>query len=67
MPGYKWSTQGTSRQNLYDELGLHSLSKRRWCSKLIFLSSIKWTFAKIPLLVPKIPLSRKLAFEISIN
>ena len=28
---------GTSRQKLYDELGLHSLSKRRWRNKLIFL------------------------------
>ena len=29
--------QGTSRQKLYDKLGLHSLSKRRWRNKLIFL------------------------------
>ena len=28
--------QGTSRKNLYDELGLHSLIQRRWCNKLIF-------------------------------
>ena len=28
--------QGTSRTKLYDELGLHSLIKRRWCNKLIF-------------------------------
>ena len=28
--------QGTSRQKLYDELGLHSLNKRRWRNKLIF-------------------------------
>ena len=28
--------QGTSRQKIYDKLGLHSLSKRRWCNKLIF-------------------------------
>ena len=27
--------QGTSSQKLYDELGLHSLSKRRWRNKLI--------------------------------
>ena len=27
--------QGTSRIKLYDELGLHSLIKRRWCNKLI--------------------------------
>ena len=34
IPG---ATQGTSRQKLYDKLGLHSLSKRRWSSKLFFL------------------------------
>ena len=28
--------QGTSRQTLYNEIGLHSLSKRRWCNKRIF-------------------------------
>ena len=28
--------QGNSRKKLYDELGLHSLIKRRWCNKLIF-------------------------------
>ena len=28
--------KGASRQKLYDELGLHSLSKRCWCNKLIF-------------------------------
>ena len=27
----------TSRQKLYDKLGLYLLSKRRWCNKLIFL------------------------------
>ena len=32
--------QETSRQKLYDELGLHSLSKRRWRNKLIFLYKI---------------------------
>ena len=29
--------QGRSKQKLYNELGLHSLSKRRWRNKLIFL------------------------------
>ena len=29
--------QGTPRQKRYDELGLHSLSKRRWRNKLIFI------------------------------
>ena len=33
-------TQGTPRQKLYYELGLHSLSKRRSCSKLIFFYKI---------------------------
>ena len=28
--------QGSSRVKIYDELGLHSLAKRRWGSKLIF-------------------------------
>ena len=28
--------QGTSREQLYDELGLMPLSKRRWYNKLIF-------------------------------
>ena len=28
--------QGTSRERLYDELGLHSLVKRRWGNKLVF-------------------------------
>ena len=32
--------QGTSREWLYDELGLQSLVKRRWCHKLIFLYKI---------------------------
>ena len=27
--------QGTSRERLYDELGLHSLVKRRWRNKLV--------------------------------
>ena len=28
--------QGTSRERLYDELGLQSLLKRRWRNKLVF-------------------------------
>ena len=32
--------QGTSREKVYDELGLHSLAKRRWLSKLIFFYKI---------------------------
>ena len=32
--------QGTSRAKHYDELGLHSLIKRRWCNKLIFFYKI---------------------------
>ena len=31
-----YATQGTTRERLYDELGLQSLAKRRWRSKLIF-------------------------------
>ena len=32
--------QGTSRERLYDELGLHSLVKRRWRNKLVFFYKI---------------------------
>ena len=32
--------QGTSRERLYDELGLHSLVKRRWSNKLFFFYKI---------------------------
>ena len=32
--------QGTSRTKIYDELGLHSLIKRRWFNKLIFFYKI---------------------------
>ena len=32
--------QGTSRTKLYEELGLHSLIKRRWCYELIFFYKI---------------------------
>ena len=28
--------QGTSREQLYDELGLYSLVRRSWCNKLVF-------------------------------
>ena len=31
---------GTSRERLYDELGLHSLVKRRWRNKLVFFYKI---------------------------
>ena len=34
----KW--KGTSRERLYNELGLHSLNARRWRSKLIFIYKI---------------------------
>ena len=54
--------QGTSRIKLYDELGLHSLIKRRWCNKLIF-------FYKIvnDLFMFGFPLSNKLFLKIRIN
>ena len=32
--------QGTSRERLYDELGLHSVVKRRWRNKLVFFYKI---------------------------
>ena len=32
--------QGTSRENIYDELGLHSLAKRHWRSNAIFFYKI---------------------------
>ena len=32
--------QGTSRQKLYDKLGPHSLSRRRWRNKVIFFYEI---------------------------
>ena len=32
--------QGTSREQLYNELGLHSLVKRRWCNKLVFYKTV---------------------------
>ena len=32
--------QGTSTERLYDEIGLHSLVKRRWRNKLVFLYKI---------------------------
>ena len=32
--------QGTSRERLYQELGLESLENRRWCRKLIFFRKI---------------------------
>ena len=32
--------QGTSRQRLYDEIGLHSLVKSHWRNKLVFLYKI---------------------------
>lgn len=36
--------QGTSRERLYNELGLHSLANRRWCNKPLFLS--RFLFSK---------------------
>ena len=32
--------QGTSRERFYDELGLHSLVKRRWHNELVFFYKI---------------------------
>ena len=32
--------QGTSKENIYDELSLHSLTNRQWYNKLIFFYKI---------------------------
>ena len=48
--------QGTSRQNIYGELGLHTFIKRRWCNKLTFfykivnslLSEYLYSYLKFP-------------------
>ena len=32
--------QGASKEEIYDELGLHSLTNRRWRNKLIFFYKI---------------------------
>ena len=32
--------QGTSKEKIYDELGLHSLTNKQWRSKLIFFYKI---------------------------
>ena len=32
--------QGTSKEKIYDDLGLHSLINRRWQGKLIFFYKI---------------------------
>ena len=59
--------QGTSRTKLFDELGLHSLIKRRWCNKLIFFYKIVngllpdyvYSYLDFPLrkIIPKIRIS----------
>ena len=36
LPCYNWCKTRNIRQIFYDELGLHSLSKKRWRNKLIF-------------------------------
>ena len=36
MPGNNWPIEGTSRDKLYQVLGLESLSDRRWYKKLAF-------------------------------
>ena len=58
--------QGTSRIKLYDELGLHSLIKRRWCNKLIFFYKIG--NGLLPsLFMFGFPLSNKLFLKIRIK
>ena len=44
--------QGTSRERLFDELGLVSLSKRLWYNKLIFF--YKWNTTRLPSFLYKI-------------
>ena len=39
--GVTGAIQGTSREKIYDELGLHSLAKRRWQGKVISFYKIK--------------------------
>ena len=36
MPSNNWRDTRNIKEKIYDELGLHSLTKRRWRSKLIF-------------------------------
>ena len=53
--------QGTSRERLYDELGLHSLIKRPWRNKLVFLYiSFKSFTTRLPLFLSRLLFSRKL-------
>ena len=53
--------QGTSRIKIYDELGLHSLIKRRWRNKLIFFYKI--VNCLLSLFIFGFPLSDKLSLR----
>ena len=57
--------QGTSKEKLYDELGLHSLIKRHWCNKLIFFypSQINYSLRSVLASVIKPSLSRTKSFK----
>ena len=55
--------QGTSRERLHDELGLHSLVKRRWRN----LQNSKSFATRLPLLLSRFLFSRKLSIKIIIN
>ena len=59
--------QGTSRTKLYDELGLHSLIKRRWSNKLIFFYKILNGLLPDSLFIFRFPLSNKLFLKIRIS
>ena len=59
--------QGTSRTKLYDELGLHSLIKRRWCNKLIFFYKIVNDRLPGYLFIFRFSLSNKLFLKIRIS
>ena len=60
--------QGTSREQLYDELGLYSLVRRSWCNKLVFFySNCKLFSNKLSLFLSRFLFSRKLSVNIIIN
>ena len=40
MSSNNWRHTRTSKDEIYDELGLHSLTNRRWRNKLIFFYKI---------------------------
>ena len=60
--------QGTSKQNISHELGLHTLIERRWCSKLTFFHEIvNGLLLEYLFFIFEIPFTRELPFKFSIN